>query len=553
MSSSSESTITVGDDLPLDIADVEVRPATARVWAKRRTAFRLGQGMLAALLVVPFGLLSNATGTTDNLRTAYAGELLSHPAVVLPVGADPLIVESGEYFVPESRADASDRIVSIPFYRLRSTAAKPAAPIFLVAGGPGVSGIEDVHNNKDWRRMALLYRGIADVIVFDQRGAGRSRPKLDCPQRVSLPLNTPMTLESYSTQLREQSIACRRMWEERGADLTAYNTAESAADIDALRVALGYNKIALVGGSYGSHLSLAVLRQFPKSIERAVLHGVVGPDHIYDLPSEVLAALARLAADAERSEHIGPHVPPGGLIQALVTVLQRLERAPLKITVQHRGEPVEITLGKYDIQRLAFSGARDREKLDWPARIIAMYHGDFSSVASYAIYARNENIDSAMHTMMDCSSGLSKRRLRRLRSDPVEAAAAEIMGDVNIERFATCAAWGSKDLGKEFRSNVVSSIPTLIIQGSWDVLTPVANGNQIAADMGNAHVVRVEGGTHRVLYDLVAEWQPAEKLLKDFLVGKEIAPPHIVQLPAPSFSRLDTVSPRVARIKRHEG
>jgi pimeloyl-ACP methyl ester carboxylesterase len=109
--------------------------------------------------------------------------------------------------------------------------------------------------------------------------------------------------------LRPLLIACRDHWQAEGVDLAAYNTVENAADLNDLRLALGYGKVTLVGGSYGSHLALQVLRQYPRAVERIVLYGVEGPDHTWDDPAGVLATLGRIAAAAERSPVFSQRIP----------------------------------------------------------------------------------------------------------------------------------------------------------------------------------------------------------------------------------------------------
>ena len=88
-------------------------------------------------------------------------------------------------------------------------------------------------------------------------------------------------------------------WEAEGVNLAGYNVIEAAADVRAVAQALGYEKIILWGGSFGSHWSMAVMRYEPDIVARAVLTGLEGPDHTYDSPSGVLAAIRSIAEEAE--------------------------------------------------------------------------------------------------------------------------------------------------------------------------------------------------------------------------------------------------------------
>lgn len=470
-----------------------------------------------------------------NAATPPPGTLFSHPATIELDDGSTIDLEAGELFVPENRATNTGKVISIPYYRLRSTAGSPAAPIFLVAGGPGESGIDDFTQDPDARAMALFYRELADVIVFDQRGAGHSRPKLDCPQRMELPFDRALTRDAYVAELRRKATLCRDQWQQRGVDLTAYTTIENAADVDALRKALGYEKISLLGWSYGTHLSIALMRRFPNIIERVVLYGVEGPDHTYDLPSQTLAALSNIAAAAQRSPALSASIPPSGLIATLAEIEDRLAKTPVTAKVVRDGKPIAVTLGAFDIQHTAREGAWELPDLTWGARILAMHRGDFSHAAAAAIDLRTEQVNSAMYSMMDCASGISAARRARIQTDATERKAQQIVGDVNLVYFSSCDLWNSPDLGEEFRSDLRTSLPVLIFQGTWDVSTPFVNAVEVAGALPRGHLVRVEGGTHSTLHDLFELWPPIKPLLGKFLRGQAVDPPSSITLPQATF------------------
>lgn len=474
-------------------------------------------------------------GAAAQAAAPQAGTLFSHPANIELEDGNVIGVEAGEVFVPENRATNTGKIISIPYYRLRSTAREAAPPVFVIAGGPGESGINDFSQDAGSRAMALFYREFADVVVFDQRGAGHSRPRLDCPQRMELPLDRPLTREAHVAEVRRKAVLCRDEWQRSGVDLEAYTTIENAADVDTLRRALGYEKINLIGWSYGTHLSIALMRHYPQAIERAILYGVEGPDHTYDMPSQTLAALSSIAAAAERSATLRASIPPGGLMAALASVEERLTKAPVTATVTRDGRNVAVTIGAFDVQRLARDGAYDLTDLTWPARVMDMHRGDFSQLASSVIDLRSERIDGAMYSMMDCASGITPARRARIQTDAEERSAQQVLGDINLDYFAACDIWNSPDLGESFRSDLRSNLPVLIFQGTWDISTPYSNAEEVARGLTGAHLVRVEGGTHATLYDLFDLWPPVRPLIKDFLRGRAIDPPATVALPEANF------------------
>ena len=194
--------------------------------------------------------------------------------------------EFGTLFVPEKRSDPESNLIELAFVRFKSTAKNPGPPIVYLAGGPGGSGIGTARAERFPLFMAL--REIADVIAFDQRGTGFSKPNLTCIDQLALPLNVAPTRAAAIKELRANSSDCAFYWHNvQRVDLTAYNTNESADDLEDLRKALGANQISLWSISYGTHLAFATMRRHPTSIHRAILAGTEGPDHTYKLPSNI--------------------------------------------------------------------------------------------------------------------------------------------------------------------------------------------------------------------------------------------------------------------------
>src|SRR5262249_30206236 len=141
----------------------------------------------------------------------------------------------------------------------------------------------------------LALREVGDVILLDQRGTGKSVPTLHSRISWELPLDKPgdplLMLPIWKNKLR----AAARAFVNQGIDLSAYNPAEVADDVESVRIAVGAERINLWGISYGTYLALAVIRQHEKSVHRAVLTGVVGPDQaLLKLPTVVQEQLERV-------------------------------------------------------------------------------------------------------------------------------------------------------------------------------------------------------------------------------------------------------------------
>lgn len=287
----------------------------------------------------------------------------------------------------------------------------------------------------------------------------------------------------------------------------------------------GYKKVTLVGGSYGSHLALQFMRQYPEAVDRVVMYGIEGPDHTWDSPSGVLATLGRLAAEAEQAPELAPHIPPGGLLKTLERVLARLESAPQIVTVTRGADSARVVVHVDLVRRIArVRAGRRGAPNDWPEMILAMDRGDFSVATQGVLKDRNIGLATPMHYSMNCASGISEKRRRQYRNDP----AAALLGDINFEHEAVCDVWPAEDLGESFRANVVSGIPTVIFHGTLDMSTPIENAREVVAFLRNGQLVEVVGGNHGAIYNLYERWPPMYRLLGEFLSGKSVAFPKTV-------------------------
>ena len=177
-------------------------------------------------------------------------------------------------------------------------------PVVLLNGGPGGSsrGMLEAGERADLRDAILAER---DLIVFDQRGTGASKPALNCPDFDQATIHSLLSNDDSRTR-RDRfvaaALACESNWCVPAINLKAFNTIESAADIDDLRRALGYDEVNLYGISYGTRLALVAMRDRPDGLRSVVLdstvpvqisqyaEGIENTAHAFDLLFERVAA-----------------------------------------------------------------------------------------------------------------------------------------------------------------------------------------------------------------------------------------------------------------------
>lgn len=256
--------------------------------------------------------------------------------VALPDGST-VEYELGTLHVPENRNDPASRTIGVGFARFRALAPTGAPPTFHLPGGPGGSYVRgltltkaDPAARKLSERQAAdlkLYRQIGDVIYVDQRGCSDLGEDLvyayDIPAK---PLNQPGSMARETAEMVEASKAAVADNAKKGIDLRGYTVIECAADVNDVRRELGYERITLIGQSFGSQWSFAIMRLHPDIVARAVLSGVEPLDCGYDMPSHIYASMRRQWQAVEREAAFKPYLPAGGIAGAVSEIARRLER-----------------------------------------------------------------------------------------------------------------------------------------------------------------------------------------------------------------------------------
>src|SRR5688572_26244156 len=246
----------------------------------------------------------------------------------------------GTVEVFENRATRKGRKIGLNILVLPATGDKREPdPFFYFAGGPGSGATEDAPGIAP--RFAKI-REHRDLVFVDQRGTGKSHT-LDCT------LYDPKNPQSYFEHFfpLEDVRKCRAELESK-ADLTLYTTTIAMDDIDDVRAALGYDKINLMGGSYGTRAAMVYLRQHPKHVRTVMLQGV-SPTNMYlpsDYPQQTERALQGVLADCAADEACNKAFP--NIKSEVKAVLERLIKGPVDAEVQlpETRTPIKVTLSR---------------------------------------------------------------------------------------------------------------------------------------------------------------------------------------------------------------
>jgi len=466
---------------------------------------------------VPAAVASARQQTSPSATPAArkAGDVVIEQASVTTTEIGVVNYELGTLYVPENRADPKSRLIGVGFARIRALQPTGAPPTFHLPGGPGQSYLPLLKKGtaRFWLKTIDLFRRVSDVVMVDQRGFSERGDVLKYKYRTTeKPLNQPDSIERSMAINVEMARAAVAEYAKKGIDLRGYTVKECADDVNDLRRALGYDRITLVGTSFGSQWSFAVMRRHPDIVARALLSGVEPLDYGYDMPSHVFAAAQRMWWEAEKDPRLKPYLPPGGIAAAAREVLRRLDRAPVQMKVKDEktGEMVTLTLGKEDFQRSFPLG------MNGPAFILALYYEQYDVWARSVLSSRRgrDAEVTLIGPLIDTSLGVTAKREHLLRTD----AGTEFLGQWNFASYlAMTGIWPTPDVGDEFRNEIVSRIPVVFAQGDWDTFTPIENTLNVAPYFPNGRVLIAVHGEHGVIESIAAELPEAMASLLEFV------------------------------------
>ena len=398
-------------------------------------------------------------------------------------------VDRGSLEVPERHARSAGAKIRLPVIKLSATGANPGPPILWLAGGPGESGTRRLTGSYPLFEVLRTY---GDVIVFDQRGTGNAEPSLAIPGQFDLPADQSIESPQARARLKEIAEKIRDTAKSQGIDLGAYNTRESANDVDALRQALGADKIVLAAHSYGAHLALATIKAHGTHVSRAILAGANGLDDRWREPASSDRWLERVAATARSSD------PSSDLVAQVKRVFDRLERQPILV---QRPEG-NVLVGKSELQELIVLRSGDLAFIrSLPALLGRLEKGERGEEIAKMVQQiiRQRPIGTAMTYAMHVASGVSRERLRSIASQRDTAIFGNAInwgiGDPDFVKALDVA-----DLGPSFRAPFRSSVPVLFISGNLDGRSSEADARKIGRQFPRAAYLTVNGASHDLLF-----------------------------------------------------
>lgn len=404
----------------------------------------------------------------------------------------------GSFEVFENRALRTGRKISLKVVVLPATSAERSPdPFVYIPGGPGSSATEDAPGIAQFFAKIREHR---DLLFVDQRGTGGSHP-LKCDFFNSADLQSYL---GYFFPL-EDVKKCRKQLEQK-ADLTLYTTPIAMDDLDEVRAALGYERLNLFGGSYGTRAALVYLKRHPKHVRTAMLQGVAPTNEYMPLAfaQHNERALQGILAECAMDEACNQAFP--NLRAETKTVLDRLLKGQVVVEVRNQEAGAG---GSRQASRTKIKLSRDlaaeaiRYMLYHPgsaSRVPLVLHlaaqGDFVPLAEAALNYRRGIVatgSNGLYLSITCAEDLPWIK----PGEGERLAANTFLGDYRLrQQREACALWPRATIPAAYSDPTSATAPVLILTGQWDPVTPPSNAEAVANHLTNSLNVVVPHGAH---------------------------------------------------------
>lgn len=467
----------------------------------RRLA-RFFQFTLLTIAIAAIGSCSVNKATPNRAKFGAEWETVDCKTFDVP---DSVAAQSdcGYVTVPEQHGQPQGRTIQLGVVRTRSTSKTPAAdPLFVEQGGPGNTTIGVFANVAlpEFPELKTLLES-RDLIFMEERGTQYAKPFLSCPEFNTHAIAVVKGEQAYTDPAWIK--ACHDRFKAEGINPNAFNTRENAADVYFVAETLGYEQFNFYGISYGTLLGQYVIAKADNhkaKLRSVILDGVVRPDIDFNLASShtISYALRNLFHDCAQDQQCSKAYPD--LEQKFLAIVNQLNQNPIPITLtvpsnqQAIAAKLDGTTFVDGIMPYLYTSPHGG---DLPKQINEASQSNFDWIAKRLSNAlESDNAKEMYHTVL-CV------RAKSIQVSPPEALPAPYPQLLPIgQREAEAVTKACDVLQVELKPPFVyenPEIPTLILNGAYDPMTPQLYGEAVAKNSKTAYVYTFPGVGHGAL------------------------------------------------------
>jgi pimeloyl-ACP methyl ester carboxylesterase len=409
--------------------------------------------------------------------------------------------ECGYVVVPERHANPDGPTIRVPVAFRRATGPDPRPdPLLLAQGGPGGDAFEVFSLLVPNTEIAAK----RDIVIFNQRGTPYAEPALSCPETVEILPELLAATEDEGQRLYDEALdACYARLQSEGINLSAFNSLENASDIPVIARALGYEEYNFYGVSYGTLLGLHLMRNHPEGLRSVILDSVVTPDinFISEIPASEDRVLDEVFAACEADTDCRQQYPD--LEERFFALVRQYDENPVTINLRdpESGEKYETYIDGTALRSILFQMLYvPRMSAVVPKVVVDLEKGDTRYIESmWPLFVFDQLVSEGMYYSVICAEDAdidtAAIPVDSLRPEIAETAVDDIQTYID-----TCARWKVELLPPSVDDPVVSEIPTLLLSGRFDPVTPPAFAAAAAANLPNGTALVDPTASHGVAF-----------------------------------------------------
>lgn len=440
---------------------------------------------------------SGTTGPTTPGQTTSAFQPAACPFKVGSGVVEGQQLTCGYVTVPENRDVKNDRKVKLAvavFKARQYMNSSDPTPVLRLDGGPGGNSLDSLAQYVDattYNKFILNH----NVVMFDQRGTGYSTPSLKCPEVINL---------QYGGGSGDQVGAVHQCYDRlvsQGIDLNGFSTIQNAADVSDVIHALGYKQMTVYGVSYGTRLALTVMRLHPDVVRAAILDSTYPTNHNRnELTSDAQRVYDVLFQGCAKDATCSKKYPD--LKNVFFKLVDSLNKKPINLNTVDPSTNKSYTLpfAGDDLVGFIFSAFYVTSLIPLIPQLIyqvnSRQYDQLSNIYGYLEF--DSTFSDGMFYSVECGEDwpfLTQLDITASKQG-IEPHIAKVFGGDEDSEYAICQFWKVQQVPAEQKQAVTSNLPTLVLAGEYDPITPPALGQDAAKTLSKSYFFLFPGQGH---------------------------------------------------------
>lgn len=404
-------------------------------------------------------------------------------------------IRCGYLVVRERPQEQSSPEIRLAVAIVKSSSPHPSAdPLLMLNGGPGGALLSSF----DYFASAGGIKsqvGNRDIILLDQRGAGFSEPSLACIEEYAY---NDVTIEKPDDQRGLPAIyrQCDQRFLQDHIEPDAYNVYNNASDIHDLITSLNLQQLDIYGVSYGTRVVLEVMRSFPQHVRSVILDSTVPTDlgFFANIPHDYARVYQTLFQQCAANATCARKYP--NLASRFYSFLAAANQHPVTMSLvdPQNGKlyPKAVFKG-YDLFQAFWQFFYVTSLIPYmPALMNEVINGHYARFAAvYSQLAFDTSVNTGVYETTMCSveeGRTTKSDIQKTAQELNAAIRTQAIDNTTKLAFDLCKVWNVPSAASSEWQPVVSTIPTLVMEGEDDPITPPTNGDRVASHLSKSYV-----------------------------------------------------------------